>query len=527
MEKRKKKIAVVLVLMLCLMSISFASASVNETVIKNVIILIPDGTRVEATTLARWYQGGGPLALDEMACGLSRTYWSDGPITDSAPGGTAIATGYKTYDKYVGVLPEASGKKPVASVLEGAQTLGKATGIVATSEIMHATPADFTAHYPDRSKYDEISEQQVYNGLDVVLGGGYQFFTSEVRGDKENLIQEIKNLGYDLVTTPEAMKASKSSKLWGLFAQKDLSYDFDRDPVKQPSLAEMTKKAIEVLSKDKDGFFMMVEGSKVDWAAHSNDPIGVISDVLAFDAAVKEALDFAKQDGHTVVISVTDHGTGGMTIGSAGTNKNYSSVALSAFMDPLKKAKLTGEGLEAKLSEDKSNVVEVMAEYFGITDLTEEEIVAIKAAEKGKLNSVVGPMISKRANIGWTTGGHTGEDVVFYAYAPNGDRPTGVIENTDIAQYMARIMGFNLEEVTNKRFVHAETAFEAKGATVEWDDTDSQNPVLVVKKGSDVLKLPVNKNIAALNRKVIRMKGITVFNGITTYVPQEAIDLIK
>ena len=329
----KKKIALLLSTIMVFGSLhctAFANEEiVNETgTVKNVILMIPDGQSVGATTLARWYNGGKALTIDEMACGLVRTYSSDAAIADSAPSGTAMATGFKSHTGFVGVLPDVNSmpgmnplakgdeRKPVASVLEAAQLTGRATGIIATSEIMHATPADFTAHDPSRKNYDNLSEQQVYQEVDVVLGSGESYFTKEERGDGEDLVSEIKNMGYDYVTTIEEMNNSDSEKIWGMFAPVDMAYDFDRDPAKEPSLAEMTAKAISTLNKNENGFFLLVEGSKVDWAAHANDPIGVISDTLAFDNAVKVALDFAKKDGNTVVISVTDHGNGGITIGN-------------------------------------------------------------------------------------------------------------------------------------------------------------------------------------------------------------------
>lgn len=161
-----------------------------------------------------------------------------------------------------------------------------------------------------------------------------------------------------------------------------------------------------------------------------------------------------------------------------------------------------------------------MATYYGITDLTGSEIKTIKEAKQGRLNYVVGPMISKRAHIGWTTNGHTGEDVVLYVYSPTGDRPTGVIENTDIAKYMERMLGLNLQETTKKLFVPARIAFESKGAKVEWDDSEPNNPVVIVTRGNDKLRLPVNKNLAEINGKLIKMNGLTVYNGVFTFVPQ-------
>ena len=491
----KKKIALLLSTVMifgslhCTALANEGSSAQTESV-QNVILLIPDGQSVGGTTLARWYNGGKPLAVDEMACGLVRTYSSDAAIADSAPSGTAMATGFKSHTGFVGVLPDVNSmpgmnplakgdeRKPIASVLEAAQLAGKSTGIIATSEIMHATPADFTAHDPSRKNYDNLSEQQVYQDIDVVLGSGEKYFTKEVRGDGEDLVSEIKNLGYDYVTSIEEMNSSDSEKIWGMFAPVDMAYDFDRDPSKEPSLAEMTSKAISTLSKNENGFFLLVEGSKVDWAAHANDPIGVISDTLAFDDAVKVALDFAKKDGNTVVISVTDHGNGGITIGNTATDSNYDKLHIDEYIEPLKKATLTGEGVEKLLNDDRSNIVEVMSKYYGVDDLTEEEIKAIKDTEAGSLNYTVGPIISKRANIGWTTTGHTGEDVPLYIYAPNNcEKLSGVVENTDIAKYMSRVMGIDLATATSELFVPVRQEAEKLGATVLWDNTQRCNRI--------------------------------------------------
>ena len=541
----KKKIALLLSTIMVFGSLhctAFANEEiVNETgTVKNVILMIPDGQSVGATTLARWYNGGKALTIDEMACGLVRTYSSDAAIADSAPSGTAMATGFKSHTGFVGVLPDVNSmpgmnplakgdeRKPVASVLEAAQLTGRATGIIATSEIMHATPADFTAHDPSRKNYDNLSEQQVYQEVDVVLGSGESYFTKEERGDGEDLVSEIKNMGYDYVTTIEEMNNSDSEKIWGMFAPVDMAYDFDRDHAKEPSLAEMTAKAISTLNKNENGFFLLVEGSKVDWAAHANDPIGVISDTLAFDNAVKVALDFAKKDGNTVVISVTDHGNGGITIGNTATDSTYDKVHIDEYINPLKKATLTGEGVEKQLNDDRSNIVEVMSKYYGVNDLTDEEIEAIRETEEGSLNYTVGPIISKRANIGWTTTGHTGEDVPLYIYAPdNCEKLHGVVENTDIAKYISRVMGFDLATATSMLFVPVREEAEKLGATVLWDNTDAKNPNVVIKTEAKEIVVPVNKNIAYVNGNKVTLSGVTVFNGINTYVPQDVLTLIK
>jgi len=543
MTKGLKRSIIALILALTMTVPAFAvgldQVKVQKSV-KNVIMMIPDGMSTDVVTLARWYNGGKALNLDEMASGLVRTYSSDAAIADSAPAGTAFATGFKSHTGYVGVLPDvntmpglpaldASKKKaPVATILEAAQLAGKATGLVATSEIMHATPADFSAHFASRKAYDILSMQEVYQEIDVVLGAGTSYLKKSGRSDGNDLLSVIQ-ANYQYADTVAEMNAVTSGKLWGMFADTSMDYDFDRDPAKQPSLAEMTAKAIALLSQDNEGFFLMVEGSKIDWAAHANDPIGLISDCLAYDEAVGVALDFAKKNGNTVVISCTDHGNSGISIGNVDTSTTYDKLPLSTFIDPLKKATLTGEGLERVLNADRSNVVEVMAQYYGITDLTQEEIAAIKKTANGSMNYTVGPMIAKRASLGFTTTGHTGEDVTLYVYAPSGvDQLTGTVENTDIARYMEKVMGVSLEKATAKLFVLARSAFEAKGATVSFDNTDPKNPVLKAVKGTTEIKLPIYTNIAYVNGVPTKLDGVTVFDGAgKTYVPQSAVDLIK
>lgn len=232
----KKSVAALVATMMLAVSVGTAMAVEKDTSIKNVIILIPDGMANDATALARWYKGSS-LTLDSMASGMVRTHSADAPIADSAPAGTAFATGHKSHTGYVGVLPDeatmpgqqpiAAGdaKKPVASILEASKLAGKSTGIIATSEIMHATPADFTAHYPDRKNYDALSMQQAYNGVDVVLGGGGKFLEAAGRKDGQDLVAQIKDQGYDFVTTPEGLKNSTSSKLWGSFSPEALAYN--------------------------------------------------------------------------------------------------------------------------------------------------------------------------------------------------------------------------------------------------------------------------------------------------------------
>ncbi|MCL1835022.1 MAG: alkaline phosphatase [Oscillospiraceae bacterium] len=546
--RRKRILAIILALVLSLsLSITASAATLSDMLqpndgIKNIIVMVPDGMSIANLTLTRWYNAYDEatgkidpdckMALDEMASGLVRNWWiapdgTIGAITDSAPAATAMGTGVKSNNKFLGVDENSV---PVASILEAAKLAGKSTGVVATSQVMHATPAGWTSHYPDRSQEEIIAEQQVYNNVDVVFGAGWNRLAG--RADNENLISVLKSGGYNYVTTAEQLEGL-TGKTWGMFASASNSamrYEMDRLELKpeEPSLAEMTTAALNILSQNPNGFYVMIEGSKVDWANHANDPIGVISDVNAFDDAVRVALDFAKSDGQTMVIAVTDHGCGGITIGDDGTSVGYDSAPVTRFIEPLYKAKLTGEGIEDKFDEDRTNIVEVMSEWYGIDDLTEDEIAEIKEYPAGSMNYCVGPMISKRANIGWTTTGHTGEDLILFTYLPGDDRITGTIDNTDLANIAAAVWGIDLGEVSKQLYNDAEAAFKANGAAVEINKDNPNNPVMIVTKGSTTMTIPESKNYVILNGDIIESMGVNVYIRTTEkfYIAQNIIELI-
>lgn len=533
-----------------LLAVRKAEAAAPRT-LPNVIVLIPDGMSVTGTTLARLYKGS-PLALDPLASGLMSTWNGDGTIADSAPAGSAISSGWKSQTGNIastgkvyalpGARVPAPGEelRPVATLLEAARLSGRATGIISTSEFMHATPSDFSAHDPSRTSYDNLTEQIVYNKLDVILGGGIKYLKPESRKDKEDMAAILKSRGYTIVGNTAELEGFSGKKLVGVFGKTDahtaLSYDLDRDPVREPSLAQMTSKAIEILSRQPKGFFLMVEGSKVDWAAHANDPVGIVSDVLAFDRAVERALDFARKHGNTLVVAVTDHGNSGISIGDRSTSKTYDKTPWTSFIEPLKKAKVTGEGFEALLPAKRlegsveslgAEVRTLAKEWLGVEDLSDAEIDSLLKAPAGQVNYAVGPIIAKRAKIGFTTNGHTGEDVVLYNYDPRGHLLGGLVDNTQVASFMARTLGVDLDATTARLFQDGVAAFGAKGAQIEVDNSDAENPVLVVKKGAQTLRIPRNKSVVWLNEKEINSDGVTVFNGNRWFIAQNVTNLIK
>ncbi len=337
---------------------------------KNVIVMIPDGCAASLQTVARWYKGA-PLAVDPLVVGSVTTYMANSVVTDSAPAATAIASGYKSTDKFIGIGPRAEDVlsvlptppeslryKPLATVLEGARLKGKATGVVATSNISHATPAGFYAHVHDRGLANDIMEHLVYQNVDVVLGGGRANLLPKALGgartDGEDLLAVVKQRGYTVVENKTQLAALSSGRVFGVFAADHMSPHIDRAEFApdQPSLAEMTAKAIELLSKDPDGFFLMVEGSQVDWAMHANDPIWAVTDFLAFDEAVQVARDFAATHGDTLLLAFPDHDTGGFSLGNYRTNSSYVKIKVEEVVNPLKNMKITAEAVARKIGAD-------------------------------------------------------------------------------------------------------------------------------------------------------------------------------
>lgn len=250
---------------------------------------------------------GGTLALEEIThVGLQKNFSASGYITDSGASGTAMACGEKTNNGKIGVDPE---NNELESILKFAERNGLATGLVATSAITHATPASFIANESSRKNYEAIAEDFLKTDIDIFIGGGLNHFSK--RKDGRDLTIDLEDKGYTVTRSIEEMASVTSGKLAAFTA------DVHNPKVLEgrgDMLSLATKKALEILSQDKDGFFMMIEGSQIDWASHANDQDGIISEILDFDKAIKIALDFAREDGETLVVITADHETGGMVI---------------------------------------------------------------------------------------------------------------------------------------------------------------------------------------------------------------------
>lgn len=278
---------------------------------KNIILMIGDGMGLTQIT-AGLYSNGKSLNLDKFpVTGLIKTHSASHLITDSGAGATAFSCGCKTFNGAIGVCAD---KNPCLTILEQAEQQGIATGLVATSSITHATPASFIAHVPDRGDAQAIAAFFLQTDIDLFIGGGLKYF-NERTADQRNLVQELTTKGY-AVSTYSEKKLSEINPtpekpfIWFAAREEPESVDKGRD-----YLPPATRLSVDFLKKRSEkGFFLMVEGSQIDWACHANDATRAVREMLDFDAAIGEALRFAEADGHTLVVVTADHETGGMAL---------------------------------------------------------------------------------------------------------------------------------------------------------------------------------------------------------------------
>ena len=285
--------------------------------VKNVIFMIGDGMGLNQI-YAGMTANGGTLNIERCThTGLAKTYSANSYITDSAAGGTALATSNKTNNGMIGMNADSVAVK---SILELAEEAGMATGLVATVRITHATPAAFYAHQVNRGMYEEIATDMLTSGVDFFVGGGRNNF--EVRKDSLNISDSLRNANYNIVYSIDSVEAPVLLPFGALCANVDMPRAAERGNF----LPDAVDLAIKSLDARGEGFFLMVEGSQIDYQGHGNSTEGVVDEMLDFDRAIKVALDFAERDGETLVVITADHETGGMTI----MNGSYSDSTVVA-----------------------------------------------------------------------------------------------------------------------------------------------------------------------------------------------------
>lgn len=442
---------------------------------KYVFLFIGDGMSVPQRMTADEFSrkaGNGQLAMNTLPfTATTRTCSSDSLVTDSAAAATAIACGAKTRNHYSGVDPEG---KPVYSSALAAKKAGRKVGIVTTVTITHATPAGFYAHRKNRGDAYGISLDLADSGFDFFAGGGLSVTPRNSTNHTQyaacgDAYEYARSKGYRLVTTKDEFLALKpgDGKILTKFTNDALDAAIDADG-SQPTLAEMVEKTIEMLDGD-EGFFIMAEGGRIDWAGHGNDAATNLHDVLAMDEAVKVALAFL--DRHpcdTLVVVTGDHETGGMSMGFAGTG-------YALYMDRLANQTMSVGRFDGKVADafhagdvkTFDDVKPLISQAFGFKFegdakadrmvLTADELKDIvkafdhdvafhksKVEENSKydgekrylLGGACRVVISHKCGIGWSSGAHTAMPVLTTAKGRFAERFSGFIENTEIAKIM-------------------------------------------------------------------------------------------
>lgn len=531
--------------------------------IRNVIMMIPDGCGSEWLAMGRWLNAGIPLHLDSIIKGMVKTYCSDSPIGDSAPTGSCYATGHRSQDGFVATyparamspdgkrfdVPDSLAYRPMMTLLEAAKLQGKATAMVVTCFFTHATPADFTAHTPKRNEYFRIAKQITANPCDILLGGGSLYVDSSVSRygfDARKRLENNHILYTKNFTEAQEQVAAGAQKIWGLFAPNDLEFEIDRRHTDQPSLEEMTRLALKAVGGNPEGFFMMVEGSKVDWAAHDNDLPGAAFDFLAFDRAVGAAVDFAVRDGHTLVLVMPDHQTGGVSLGNANHPKGYAQLSYEElFGKVLRYPKSVDKAVRdivhatEHMQDGRTEALRLLTETslrddFFIDNATEEEVNRLAGVleRNGTRDSSVRTFthtVNRYTSIGWTTYGHNGGDVFLGVYHPDPTRALkGIVDNEEIAPYVCREAGFpDLDSLSRLYYTPLEKVFAGKKISVKGLDGSrpGQDPLCVEIRNVDMkdgkkgtLTLYPNSTRALLGKMEIRLPSPCIYNGKGFYL---------
>ncbi|RFU78421.1 repressible alkaline phosphatase precursor [Trichoderma arundinaceum] len=453
---------------------------------RNLVFMVSDGMGPAPLSLTRSYRQyinnlpeGDTLVLDQHFWGTSRTRSSNSLVTDSAAGATAFSCGLKSYNGAISVLPDL---EPCGSVMEAAKRKGYTTGLVVTTDITDATPACFVSHVLKREMQDSIALQEVGEGVlgrsvDLMLGGGRcHFLPNTTEGgcraddvDVTRLAQEKHGWTYANDRKGfDALEGGNKVKLpfLGLFAERDVPFEIDRQKKNDmyPSLSEMATAALRALEKETKnsdkGFFLMIEGSRIDHAGHYNDPAAQVREVLEFDKTFKAVLDFiASSKTETVLVSTSDHETGGLAL--ALQEPGHLPV-YNWYPRALANASSSAEFLASELRTYAASTTSSRADLkrwineelvipgLGISNASDDELSALADNAEAAVE-VFSAIISLRAHVGWSTHGHTAVDVNIYSSGgPGTEKIRGNVENTDVGKFLRNYLDVDVDEITKE-----------------------------------------------------------------------------
>lgn len=433
---------------------SGADPEVKAKKAKNIIVLVSDGMSTGTLNMAdlllmrKTGKGSNWLNLyreNKVRRGLMDMASASSIVTDSAAASSSWGSGFRVSNGSLNIGPKGEEYLPVWQKFKKA---GKMAGCVTTVPITHATPAGFCVNSKSRNDMSGIAISYLDAQFDVLMGGGHELYDAALRHDKQDMYAAYSAKGYQVARSRGEMLAlSHEQPILGVFSEGGLPYSIDRenDPALKaaiPTLAEMTQKAIDRMKRHKNGFVLQVEGGKVDWAAHANCVAGLLYDQIAFDEAVKVAVDFAEKDKETLVIITTDHG-------NANPGIIYGHLANDQF-DSIQHYRHTNEWIltgitpESTLSQIKERV-----EFANGMGLTDEEAKTIKGYYEGLTKNPEGlynyrnlpyrnlaEMQQSRNSVGWISMNHSADYVEIAMFGPGSERMQPFMKNTDLHYFM-------------------------------------------------------------------------------------------
>jgi alkaline phosphatase len=420
---------------------------------KNIILLVSDGMSIGTLNMAdlmlRRKMGFSSNWLNlynenKVSRALMDTASASSIVTDSAAASSSWGGGHRVNNGSLNVGAYGEHFMPLWQKFKKA---GKKVGIVTTVPATHATPAGFCINSKSRNAQEKIAEMYLEQKIDVVMGSGNKYFSSQKRMDNKDMYKPYENAGYQIAKNRNQLKNLSNSKpILGVFGENSLPYSVDRDndndlSTTYPTLAEMTQKAIDNLKNHSEGFTLLVEAGKVDWAAHGNDISALIYDQIAFDDAVKTAIDFGEKDENTLVIITTDHGNAnpGVIYGK-GTNDNFDSIQTYKHSNEWI---LNGFTQDSTVSQVKERIA--YANNFTVTDEEAKSIISYYDGlnrENGLYNprhlpfEVLGNIQKKHNSVGWISMHHSADYVELAMYGPGSELLKPFIKNTDLHYLM-------------------------------------------------------------------------------------------
>lgn len=429
-------------------SFAMASAPVQgkSKPAKNLIFLVVDGMCHGTLGLAHHWSlrnRGEPLNWmqlynrPDLNQAKQDTASASSPVTDSAAASSAWGSGVRVNNGAINMTAEGKALKPIMSY---AKEAGKATGLVTTCRVTHATPAGFTANVAKRGEEGTIARQYLDRDVDVILGGGTKIF----KDDTVNLLPDFEAAGYTVCTDRSSLRASAGApKLLGLFSKSHIPYALDRKNDKSlsevPDLRTLFETALDSLSRSNNGFALQVEGGRVDHAGHANDAAGILHELLEFDQCIPIALKFLEENPDTLLIVSTDHGTGGCQLDGFGKRYNGSGPAL----DRINQFKYTFEWLEKRFRKSGKFDATLFKQVTGIVS-TEAQVAAMQAAiadpETTYLTSAISDVFkeefTKISATGWSSNKHNSENVDLLAFGPGSEAVGGYVRNNEVCNVM-------------------------------------------------------------------------------------------